>query len=432
VSLLKCWLGAPLLSLTTRPLMRFVAKLCGRCLMGAAVESKNDLSLSPVRRTLMLLRHHRYSGRRARNVGIVLFATALLVVELQPTVLRQGFAGGVAEPGSPALARRAAPPGEPPHRAVSEATERSVQPTGWKQVDPRLVSAPISKVSGAGNWTVRVTSSLPRAVGANHAPTWVENASTNLSMSPGGSLVRLASSDPDGDPVTYSVASGAFPGTLLLAADGSFSGTAFSAGVFTTSVSAIDSHGAVTLAQVHVTVTNALPRLSAAASNSHQTVGAGASLVALVAFDPNLEPVLFSLKSGQLPTGIALASDGTFTGSAAAAGQYVATIQISDSVHAQITATLHVNVRPSTDQPVSTLGRVTSQESRVLPTAPATSIAVTSIAMTSLPVTSLPMTTIGPTVTAMAGVTMVDGVTGVRSRLDENQSTTPTTSAMAD
>jgi len=95
-----------------------------------------------------------------------------------------------------------------------------------------------------------------------------------------------------------------------------------------------------------VLVANDIPVFTAAATNTSQAVDEGQSLAALLATDSDSDPLTFTLFSGALPTGVSLATNGTFTGSPnfGTAGNYTVVVQATDPSGSFARTTLGITV----------------------------------------------------------------------------------------
>jgi hypothetical protein len=178
---------------------------------------------------------------------------------------------------------------------------------------------------------------------ANGAPSFT-GASTNTAqtVAEGAGVTALAATDPDANPLTYTLQGGSLPAGITLQSDGSFSGTvgysAFQNGPTYTATIRVSDPGALfadTTLVVTVTDTNRTPAYTGASANTAQTVAEGAGLTALAATDPDLDPLTYTLQGGSLPAGITLQADGSFSGTvdylAFQNGPvYNATIRVSD------------------------------------------------------------------------------------------------------
>ena len=229
-------------------------------------------------------------------------------------------------------------------------------------------SATITVSDGKGGTD---TTTLPMTVTDTNRPPAYTGAAANTSqtIAEGAGLAALVATDPDSDPLSYSLTSGSLPTGLTLNADGTFSGTAdydaaaggSPAGSYSAIITVSDGKGGtdITTLAMTVTDTNRPPAYTGAATNTSQTIAEGAGLAALVATDPDSDPLSYSLTGGALPTGITLNADGTFSGAAAytaaeggsPAGSYSATIQVSDGKGGTDTTTLDITVNNTDTAP---------------------------------------------------------------------------------
>ena len=273
---------------------------------------------------------------------------------------------------------------------------------------------------------------------ANRSPMW-ELTSSNIvqSVAPGGALLPLRATDADGDALVYTVSGGAFPGTMLMLANGSFAGTAFAVGSYRIQVTATDAQGAAASTVVEVSIMNSPPQFTSDPSNTKQKVLTGSPLVRMVAGDANAEPVVFDLTAGTLPPGVMLRADGSFDGVPQLPGNYVADIVALDPHGAAAAVTLAVTVEPSTSYSTS-VASTTTVPSRTQLVRPSTVPVVQGIARIA-PITEVEerpiagSTVIAPLPTAATDAALtVDDVVGVRSRLDSdpNSESTPSTLAV--
>ncbi len=165
-------------------------------------------------------------------------------------------------------------------------------------------------------------------------------------IEPGAKLTSLPATNPQGLAVQYSVIRGAFPGTVLLASNGEFSGTEFTSGLSATEVQATDRLGRISTLTVEVEVRNISPRFSSASSNSKQNLMVGETPLAVTAIDPNKEQLTFTTNVGTMPPGLSLGTDGLFNGKALEIGEYSFGVLVSDEHGFRISTTLQLVVGP--------------------------------------------------------------------------------------
>jgi large repetitive protein len=112
--------------------------------------------------------------------------------------------------------------------------------------------------------TVRITvAAAPTPAGpavvpappVNHAPAYTPAvANTRQGVPAGGALTALAATDPDGDPLDYALLDGALPPGVQLAADGTFTGTAQTAGSYPVVLRVCDNGAPVMCSQTRLVI----------------------------------------------------------------------------------------------------------------------------------------------------------------------------------
>jgi len=143
-------------------------------------------------------------------------------------------------------------------------------------------------------------------------------------------------------PIRWSVADGALPAGLALAADNPvISGTPSAAGTFSVAVTATDSDGETANGHVGLTVARhiaiAPPRVAKA------TVGAGYRL--RLAATGGVGARTWT-RVGALPRGLSLTRAGTIVGTPRAAGRYRITVRATDGLQAVATRVIRLTVSP--------------------------------------------------------------------------------------
>lgn len=133
-------------------------------------------------------------------------------------------------------------------------------------------------------------------------------------------------------PYAYAVTSGALPQGLALAADGSLTGTPSEAGAFAFTVTASDSTGgtAATLAQAYTLAVQA-PAISIGPAELEQATY-GVEYTATLQAQGGTAPYRFAVSAGAPPTGLALQSDGTLSGTPTASGAFDFTVTATDAL----------------------------------------------------------------------------------------------------
>jgi Putative Ig domain len=216
--------------------------------------------------------------------------------------------------------------------------------------------------AGTFNATVTATDSLGAAstqvvtftvTAANTPPVFTSSAIRSIATGTAPSAVVATDLN---TPITYTVTAGALPAGLTLSTTGSFTGTASTAGTFNATVTATDSLGAASTQAITFTVTaaNTPPVFTSSAIRS---IATGTAPSAVVATDPNT-PITYSVTAGALPTGLSLASTGSFTGTASTAGTFNATVIATDSLGAASTQAITFTVTTATVASVSGLSLV--------------------------------------------------------------------------
>src|SRR6185503_4043452 len=135
-------------------------------------------------------------------------------------------------------------------------------------------------------------------------------------------------------PYTYTIASGALPAGITLAANGTLSGTPTANGTFNFTVKATDSStgtGPFNKTSGTLTLTIAAPTISYTPTNPlPATVGTAYSR-SLASATGGTAPYSYTIASGSLPAGITLASNGTLSGTPTAGGTFNFTVTATDS-----------------------------------------------------------------------------------------------------
>jgi large repetitive protein len=190
---------------------------------------------------------------------------------------------------------------------------------------------------------------------ANRPPVYGDEPTNDAqSTGVGGGLVPLTASDPDGQPLTFTVTSGSLPPGVNLGSDGNFSGTATTAGTTTAVITVSDGAGGTATTTLTVTVSatpNQSPVFSDASGNTAQTIPVGGRPTPVTAADPDPgQTVTYAVTGGTLPAGVTLAPDGTFGGAATTPGTTTVTITASDGRGGTDTTTLAITVTPAPDR----------------------------------------------------------------------------------
>jgi hypothetical protein len=143
----------------------------------------------------------------------------------------------------------------------------------------------------------------------------------------------------------WSVTAGALPAGLTLGADGSITGTPTAVGTASFTVQVKDSSGAMATKALSIAIAPAaLTVMTAALPGGTVGIAYQQSLGASGGSGGNV----WSLTAGALPAGLSLGSDGSITGTPAAAGTASFTVQVKDSSGAIATKALSIVVTPAT------------------------------------------------------------------------------------
>ncbi|WP_250628367.1 putative Ig domain-containing protein [Pinirhizobacter soli] len=183
--------------------------------------------------------------------------------------------------------------------------------------------------NGAGTsspGTATITVSPPTIA---YAPTNPPNGTAGVAYSQ-----SMASASGGTAPYSYTIASGALPAGLALAADGTLSGTPSAAGTFTFQVKAADSStgpaAPFSKTTANLSLTIAAPTITLVpATLPGGTVNAAYSQT--VTASGGNSPYTYAVTTGTLPTGITLSSAGVLSGTTTQAGSFPITVTATDS-----------------------------------------------------------------------------------------------------
>ncbi|MGO4701983.1 putative Ig domain-containing protein [Dyella sp. 2RAB6] len=144
----------------------------------------------------------------------------------------------------------------------------------------------------------------------------------------------LAGATGGATPYTYTIASGALPAGITLAANGTLSGTPTANGSFNFTVKATDSStgtGPFSATSGTLTLTIAAPTVVYTPTNPlPATVGVAYSR-SLASATGGTAPYTYTIATGSLPAGVTLASNGTLSGTPTAGGTFNFTVKATDS-----------------------------------------------------------------------------------------------------
>lgn len=213
--------------------------------------------------------------------------------------------------------------GNPAHgqTAVSGTTVTYTPTTGYYGADSFSYQASDGNTTSA-TVTVSITVSPPTLVAtpASLGPATAGTAYTPTLSTSGGAA-----------PYSYQVI-GALPPGLSLSSTGVFSGAPTAANTYSFSVRVTDSStgdGPSSKDTAYTLVVNA-PQLAFALSNLPQSSTA-TNYTQRLQVSGGAAPYLFAIGTGGLPTGLTLASDGTFSGTPQGAGSYAFTVTVTDA-----------------------------------------------------------------------------------------------------
>jgi hypothetical protein len=168
-------------------------------------------------------------------------------------------------------------------------------------------------------------------------------SNSSQTTSTGAGLTPLEATAAAGETTTFTLAGGILPAGITLNPDGTFAGAATAAGSNSANIKVADSHGGVAVTTLVVEVLQG-PVYTADAFNTRQSVGVGGALHRLAANGDVGQVLRFALASGNLPTGVTLNPDGSFTGNTGTAGTYNAVIEVVDNRGGKATTNLSVVV----------------------------------------------------------------------------------------
>jgi len=143
-------------------------------------------------------------------------------------------------------------------------------------------------------------------------------------------------------PYTWTVASGALPAGLTLSTTGTLAGTPTGAGTATFTVQVADSASATATKQLSLTTQGSALSITTTSPLPSGFVG-GSYSQTLVATG-GVPPYTWSISSGSLPSGLALSSSGTITGTPLSAAASTVTVQAKDSSGLTATQSLALTV----------------------------------------------------------------------------------------
>ncbi|WP_157754320.1 putative Ig domain-containing protein [Lysobacter capsici] len=209
-----------------------------------------------------------------------------------------------------------------------------LQGNGWRfnSYNLRVLVRDPSSASAFGAFSLQL----------NEAPTAPAVGAQNLRVGVAWSLVIPPGSDPNNDPLTYSV-QGLPAGIAFDPSTRTLSGTPTTAGSSTVTLTVSDGHGGNTQTSFVLTVADNRPPVMPGISDQNATAGGSYAFELPWASDPDLDPVSFSLSG--VPAGLSFTpSTRLLSGTPSTAGDYLLTYTANDGVGgtASISFWLHV------------------------------------------------------------------------------------------
>jgi uncharacterized repeat protein (TIGR01451 family) len=192
----------------------------------------------------------------------------------------------------------------------------------------------------------------------NDPPVYTAAATnTSQTLPVGGTLSALAATDPDADPLTYTVTGGALPPTVTLNPDGSFSGGASPHGTYSVQVKVADGNGGSATTALAIQVggptANTPPN---AVNDAATTLEDNAVAVSVLTNDSDVDGDTLAVSAktnGALGAVSCTSTTCTYTPAANANGTDSFTYTVTDGI-ATATATVTVTITTVNDPPVYT------------------------------------------------------------------------------
>lgn len=196
---------------------------------------------------------------------------------------------------------------------------------------------------GTFSFTLRATDAAEQQ--ATYAASWTVNAAPAITT---GSIPMTTISRPlsatamtaTGGTGTLTWSATGLPAGLTLTAQGQLSGTPVLEGTSSVVFTVVDSND-VSASQTLTITVNPLPQIS---TSSLPFGVMGTAYSQMLASTGGTGAMTYSVTGGALPTGLALAADGTISGTPADKGSYVFTVTVQDSLAANTSSSLSILV----------------------------------------------------------------------------------------
>lgn len=244
------------------------------------------------------------------------------------SVSTASLAGGTA--GSTYSATLAATGGRTPYTWSLDA---GALPDGLA-LSPSGVIGGTPLAAGTANFTVIVTDANGTTASRALAINTVNPASLTVVTPslPGGQVGTPYAADlsaaGSAGPYTWSLASGSLPAGLQLSSSGVIGGTPTTSGGGIFTVRVTDGAAATATRVLSITVTGVLDITTRALPEART----GTAYTAVLGVSGGAPPFTWTTVAGALPPGLALAADGTISGTASALGTYTFTVRATDSL----------------------------------------------------------------------------------------------------
>jgi uncharacterized protein YhjY with autotransporter beta-barrel domain len=147
-------------------------------------------------------------------------------------------------------------------------------------------------------------------------------------------------------PYSFGVSSGALPAGLVLASDGTLSGTPTASGTFNFTVNATDDNG-YTGSRAYTLAVSAAPTITVSPANVPDGLQGLAYATQTISASGGNAPYTFAVSSGALPAGLTLSGGGTLAGTPGAAGAFSFTITATDADGYTASRAYTMNVTPA-------------------------------------------------------------------------------------